>query len=163
VFQGTNAGKPQITFSMPIWDSDARTRVLGRLAMTVQLGKFRSLNLGLGEGQSALLVDLQKYRKGQSGVVLQHPQWVNGLPDEISIEELPTLEPDLVAQLNELRRQQAEDETARNLIVTYTDPLLGPPGGQWLATFEPVFVKQRQSNAAMDTGLMVVVQTPAKP
>ena len=163
VFQGTNTGKPQITFSVPIWDSDAQREVVGRLAMTVQLGKFRSLNVGLGDGQSALLVDLQKYKQGQSGVVLQHPQWAKGLPDDMSIDELPTLKPDLIAQLNELRQQQAVSETARNLIVTYTDPVLGPQGGEWLTTFEPVFVKQRQSNHAMDTGLMVIVQTPAKP
>lgn len=163
VFQGTNTGKPQITFSVPIWDSDAKRKVLGRLAMTVQLGKFRSLNLGLGDGQAALLVDLQKYKKGQSGVVLQHPQWTKGLPDDMSIEELPTLPPELVAQLNDLRRDQVQHEAARNLTLTYTDPVLGPKGGQWLATFEPVFVKQRLSNSAMDTGLMVIVQTPAAP
>jgi hypothetical protein len=179
VYRSATDGRLRISFSVPIWGGErgaAGRRVLGVLAMSVDLGEFRSLGNGLGEGKFAVLVDTRKdwLDKADSdptyerGLILHHP----GL-DELSPpgeHDAPTyrLDAKTVGRMITLRGARMSHKrtggppaksakSADNLLWNYRDPLESDPGATWMAAFEPVLVGGRPESIC-DTGWIVVVQ-----
>lgn len=163
VFKSAATKKWMIAFSAPIPGLNRSVR--GRLTMSVELGKFTSINRGLGTGQAALLVDTRMYDGEREAVVLHHPQWEKTPLDDVPIAALPTLSPDLVPKLKQLRdRRDAGIADERSVLIEeYNDPLGGEYAGRWLAAFQPVFVHRKVGGRErdMDTGLIIIVETRA--
>lgn len=184
VFESRATNKQMVAFSVPIWSGPPQTpdrRVLGVLAMTVELGHFSVLHLDLSKDQIAVLVDTTKdwvERRGRQGLILQHPRL-----EEMRAERLAgvqggpqhfRLEPRQIEELEKLRAQrlQLERELEKlppdkqlleqkpipgSMDRAYRDPVGGAYEGLWIAAFEPVFVRGRPE-AIKDTGWVVIVQ-----
>ncbi len=163
VFKSKVRGKLITAFSTPIWSDRLGTpgrRVLGVLAMTVELGQFGVLDIGLGTDQMAVLVDTKPDWQGRPGLILHHPRMRR--QSETRLYRIPA---ECVAAFAKLRahRLKADPTTPAHTIAPtdidrhYIDPVDDSRQGEWLASFEPVLVKGRGARLK-DTGWVVVVQ-----
>jgi serine/threonine-protein kinase len=183
VFKSKADHQLKVAFCVPIRASAAkRGEVLGVLAMSVELGRFDSLRLGLGAGQVVVLADTlgdHVESNGEKGLILHHPYLTKASHAQTadSTQETPIfrLDPIQVAKLDKLRKERLQQErkleshpeerapaddnsaVADNLDPNYHDPIDGDYAGRWTAAFEPVLVHGR-AGGVMDTGLVVIVQ-----
>ncbi|MGE3803728.1 MAG: serine/threonine protein kinase [Gemmataceae bacterium] len=173
-----------IAFSVPIWDSDGET--LGILAMTVELGRFSSLQVGLSEDQIVVLAETTEdwlEDTARRGLILHHPLMAEARLKQAEGQEinLPIyrLAHERVVELEELRTRRLEEDRdfeqlswekqslletpARTayLVRDYQDPTQPDSPTRWLAAFEPVLVKGR-AGRVRDTGWVVIVQERQK-
>jgi hypothetical protein len=182
IFAGKTTGNLRVTFSVPIWQTREKDSVLGVLAMSVELGCFSVLQLGLGEDQVAVLVDTgTDWLEGApgKGLILHHPQLaelraqpaqdrtvapvVYRLPPS-RVEMLQSLRDARLKQFEELETLPWQEQLTRkrpplpgSVDPTYIDPVGGEYAGRWVAAFEPVFVRGR-SGANQNTGWVVIIQ-----
>jgi len=181
VFESQATKTRMVAFSVPIWSGDAGApgrRVLGVLAMTVELGRFSVLQIGLGKEHVAVLADTREdWIDGtpRKGLLLHHPLLadtrsaasVSGDPaqqalrlDAGRVELLEKLRAERMReergpQGEEGRERSASQQTFRDR--SYVDPAGGEYAGPWIAEFEPVFVAGRPERVK-DTGWVVIVQ-----
>jgi tRNA A-37 threonylcarbamoyl transferase component Bud32 len=187
VFKSQADSKLRVAFSVPVRASAAKdAKVIGVLAMSVELGRFSSLRLGLGARQVVVLVDTREDTvegRSHKGLILHHP-YLTKLSHEQAADKAKgtqvfRLDPFQVARLEKLREERLEHELALekhpdnqaviedsladtdNLDLDYQDPVGGAYAGTWVAVFEPVLVHGR-SDAVMDTGWVVIVQERQK-
>lgn len=182
VYESAATHGRMVAFSVPVWASGSGPgprSVLAVLSMTVELGRFNSLQTDLGRDQIAVLVDSKSdWLQGQEakGLVLHHPAWAEHPPDRAVFR----LDPAHITRLEELRawrmRRDYELKSADgnppstyraepsplNFERAYVDPLGGPYSGPWLAAFEPVLVKGR-ADIIKDTGWVVIIQERPEP
>ncbi|MEQ8788830.1 MAG: protein kinase [Pirellulaceae bacterium] len=186
VFESHITGTHMVAFSAPVWDDgDVNRRApLGVLGMTIEMGRFDSLQRGAAKGQSLVLADVRENRchgRLARGLILHHPSFVpGGSQQRPVVPPLVTLSPPRLAALLRLcedrmaheRRLQALDWRERlraqrplsadSLDPDYRDPIGGEYAGPWVAGFSPVLVKGRP-DARRDTGLIVIVQERNEP
>jgi serine/threonine-protein kinase len=182
VFESQASGNRVVAFSVPVWgeaDPGAQRQVLGVLGMSVELGRFGILQIGLGKDQVALLVDTQANAAGEVGLVLHHP-YLAELKLSQPMRQVPTfrLDASRVEALRELRQRALEHERVREALPddeasllgdrpyegsidrNFRDPAAGDYAGRWLAAFEPVIVRGR-AEKVRDTGWVVIVEERA--
>ena len=151
VFQSTTTQMWKIAVSTPIYRNEEGTRKLvGVIALTVNLGDFAYLRNQEEETQFAVLID---GRPGlRQGTILQHPAFNN---DQDNDQKHFQLEP---TQLEQLWSQQHH---------MYQDPIGATPQGtayrgNWIAAIEPIRLPdepQELENASNKLRkLLVVVQ-----
>lgn len=159
-----------VAFSVPVWSDgigSSHRRVLGVLAMTVELGNFQALLTDDDDEKIVVLIDTRPDWNEKHGLVLQHPHFL--VPSDKGGEKKETQEEfylnvDLVSRLQNLRKlrwRQLKSLRKRGvellmragnldtmgdqtrdlaLVRTYEDPVGGRFAGEWLATAEPVLV-----------------------
>lgn len=173
VFRSQASNTRMVAFTVPIWNDSLdqpSPKVLGVLGMTVELGRFASLQVGLGGEQVAVLVDTRPdgiKPAGRRGLVLHHPQLADLRNQDLTVEQKKQLEVRLsneqIEKLCQLRQKCLEEESKGNTnqVVNweenYRDPVKGNYQGEWLAAFAPVMIQGRPS-AIKDTGWVVIVQ-----
>jgi tRNA A-37 threonylcarbamoyl transferase component Bud32 len=185
VFESQATNEWMVAFSVPVWtaNADARQRsVRGVLCMTVELGRFGVLQIGLGKDQVAVLVETRTdWIEGRSrqGLILHHPRLAElrlkqfrGQDGPIPVFRLDRPRVQLLEQLRRLRLRQDherkelpwEEQLTRQQAAlpgtfdaNYQDPVGGDYAGRWWAAFEPVFVTGR-ADPIKDTGWVVIVQ-----
>jgi serine/threonine protein kinase len=157
VYRSTTTGTWKVAFSTPIWSGRVGSpdrRVLGVLAMSVDLGEFGVLQTDLHGGQTALLIDLREDRLGAQpgrGLVIHHPELQKSAAEDPAAKPL-RLQGELVERLLD----GARGGSSPGLISSYLDPA-SPTPRSMLAAFEPVHVKGRPEEIAQ-TGWAVIVQ-----
>lgn len=153
-----------VAFSAPVWSRDSLPRVLGVLAMTVELGQFGALQTNLGNDQIAVLVSTgADWVEGteRTGLVLHHPALSSRSTDTRPAPRGPALRIPLerVGLLHCLRETMPQKDDPRSW-QDYTDPAAGEYAGPWIAAFRPVLVGGR---TIVDTGWSVIVQERRHP
>jgi hypothetical protein len=177
VFRSRTTGRFVVSFSVPVRDTSTEAgngggddRILGVLAMSVDLGKFSVLQLDLGLDQIAVLADLRPDANGRSGLILHHPAQAEAqggaplvyLPEEL-LGPLDALRRGVLARTRGRNRQELGGDLHRlgswptNFDPSYVDPMSGEYAGRWQAAFEPVVVEGRP-DLIDDTGWVVIVQ-----
>ncbi len=153
VYRSTSTRKLKVAFSVPIWNgrslASAR-RVVGVLAMSVDLGDFRVLNRRLSGNKEVLLVNLREDHidgDGRRGLLLHHQD----LENQASDEPPPRLTPSLVARIDEALA------TNNPILVDYPDPLRRTEAHYWGA-IETVVIVRRGTGKRIDTHWLVIVQ-----
>lgn len=164
VFHSQAINRDMVAFSVPVWSGKTgtpRRRVLGVLAMTVEVGEFQVLESTLSQNQTTVLIDTRVDLidgKPLRGRILQHPRFG---------EELRSggpkfrISPDDVERCVDFIRRRHESKTAEHgtpQLRPYHDPLAPPQTSATLAAFEPVTVRGRDPDVA-DTGWYVIVQS----
>ncbi|MGK0226701.1 MAG: serine/threonine protein kinase [Thermoproteota archaeon] len=154
VFESKASGKRIVAFSVPVL-SDAVVgdrKVLGVLAMTVELGEFMQSTEDVSRGakdvsRGTVLIEMNEDRlfvEPGRGLILDHPELGS---------EFGRLDSVVLEQLTGLRNDTWPIDGL--LLDSYQDPLL--PGSSWLVAFEPVLVRGRPEGQS-DIGWMVAVQ-----
>jgi hypothetical protein len=164
--------------------TESADEVIGVLAMTVELGRFGILQIGLQQGQVAALVDTREDWSRKPGLILHHARLAELRLEQLRAKagELPSwyVPENRVEQFLSLRRGRLAQERRResmpweeqllmvaeseleNFDSDYRDPVQEDEGARWLAGFEPVLVSGRSEGIA-DTGWVVVVQERRRP
>ena len=157
VYRSTVTGRRMVAFSVPVWSGragGADRRVIGVLAVTVQLGRFGELagDDAHSPTESVMLVDTRPDWTGRPGLVLQHP--VLTALDAVD-DPLPEIRIDDQTLGRFLRLQEAGARPSAELTRhrAFADPA-APDAGPHVAGFEPVVVR------GIRTGWVVVVQEP---
>jgi len=178
VYQSKATGRIRVSFLCPIWrepaDKSNGKDPLGVLGMSVDVGEFKSLQIGLDEAQTATLVSLRPdVVEGTEarGLVLHHPRLLATLGKQLATEEglknLPRIDTPLVDRLQKLRErrlaqlQLGDGATPLDgsLDPAYKDLLSDDPNAKYLAVFEPVFVPSWQAEPDVyNPGWLVIVQ-----
>ena len=153
LFQSTATKTWKVAMSQPVMDGD---RVLGILAMTVELGDF--VRFRSSPDRCALLVDA---RDGEHrGVVLQHPLFDSILAEQPQLPERFASTVVSVDRLTELGPIEWDDPFA-------SDELGVDYAGRWLASAVPVKIERLVRSgptgndvaaSRRDTGLFLIVQ-----
>ncbi len=167
VFTSRASGFRMVAFSVPVWSgTPGESRVVGVMAMTVELGKFAEIQRDTaGMQQVTALVDSNLDGQGLRGALLEHPH----LADLKEKKERGThsgklpqyyLNPQQTELLSALMQPDGGEEAVVSTLDHYQDPVGGKSyGGEWLAAIEPVVVSG-ESTGDYHTGWAVVVQEP---
>ncbi len=157
VFRSHVTRRMMVAFSVPVHAPEDPEDVVGVLGMTVELGRFAVLDLGVGPSQVTALIDTRDDWRERDGLVLQHAELVRvrrGMERETG--RLPSyyLPAELVTLCRALAAEslRGADPVTSPLDRSYRDPVGGSYGGRWLAAFAPVLVGDR------DTGWVVIAQ-----
>lgn len=168
-FESQTTKTRMVAFSAPVWNAsapDGERRVLGVLAMTVEVGRFGVLKPDEGAAQeeqvkNAVLVDTREDRSGKRGLILQHPTLTAQRESQSDVNLPDVYYPqEIVDRMLRIREQvhRGEPITASNaLIYGLADPLGTPDSGLWDLAIEPVILHNVSAKEG-DTGLMVVVE-----
>jgi serine/threonine-protein kinase len=159
----------KVPFSAPVWSDNKRSRFLGIIALTVEIGRFMELETDLGRNRFAVLVDTKPdwiENDERRGLVLHHPR----LRDPAAPREPLRIGTDLLRRFEDLRHLRLQQNDARPaaghvvpesddpaLDRNYLDPAGGTYQGKWLAAFEPVIVPGRRQEVK-DTGWIIIIQ-----
>lgn len=182
VFRSKATRNLMVAFSVPIWSTGQRKadrRVIGVLAMTVELGSFVSLQTTDGTDQTTMLVETRTdwtEGKAGSGLILQHPQLEELRRNGVAAEKrIFRVSPALVDQLQQVRGASTAVGGSTTVgapdggdhaddLVDWTDHYQGPlaSDGPHPAAFEPVQIPGRPKTIA-DTGWVVIVYASAGP
>jgi hypothetical protein len=148
-----------IIFSAPIWpaaDSTADSSPIGVLGMSIELGEFADLRIGLPEGQNILLIDTRKYHMMVDrephvgmGLVLQHEDLARS--DHRRLRNLGK---------ESLRLMELWSDTGDRdnfLPKVYRDPFADDKSATYQAAFAPVHMNGRPPDLR-ETGWFVIVQ-----
>ncbi|MBA62157.1 MAG: protein kinase [Planctomycetaceae bacterium] len=145
-FQSTTTKRWKIAISTPVYEDDTKQKLLGVVALTLNLGDFSYLRSDQIENQFAVFIDGRTQTTSNQiqvqGTILQHP-----IMDELNN---PTIEPFRIGgtQLHQLLQGEKQ---------LYTDPVGQAAGrseyekyqGQWIAVIENVRLPGR---SAADSG-----------
>jgi len=178
IFKSQATQNFMVAFSVPVWSITKNGNngdVIGVLAMTVELGRFGVLQIGVEDQQITVLIDTQPDATGKNGLVLHHPKFMKSQNSHSYY-----LKQDLVNQLLQLRSESLDYDNKltklsweaqlsreyfsqhNNHSTEYRDPILGNDAGNCLAAFEPVFLKGRPDQIK-DTGWVVIVHERPDP
>lgn len=178
VFTSQANGSQMVAFSVPIWNDAIENeprRILGVLGMSVELGRFSVLQVGLSDKQVAVLVETKSdgiQAKGARGLILHHPHLAAMRKKKSLSEEerrhlvvrLPESRVEALCHLREKKLEQSHQNKITPLGEAwdshYHDPM-EDDRGNWLAAFEPVLIPGRPK-AIQDTGWVVIVQERAQ-
>ena len=160
VYESTSTRKLKVAFSVPV-SNGARPivdrRVVGVLAMSVDLGDFEVLEKQLPENLEVVLIDLRQDTiedEPKRGLILHHPDLPKRQPGTPPIR----LSDKLLTRADELLASPREDN-APLVLDDYADPLGG--GRTYWGAIHPVVIRRR-NDADIDTRWMVLVQELAE-
>jgi serine/threonine protein kinase/class 3 adenylate cyclase/type II secretory pathway pseudopilin PulG len=160
VYRSTSSSRLKVAFSIPIENgrSGAQRKIIGVLAMAVDLGEFNVLEKQLPAGQEVVLIDLRESNVDDQlrrGLVLHHqresvyrrdqpPPWIDsGLLERID------------ARLADVRAGEGA------MLLNYRDEAL-TDGRLYWGALRPV-VDERLEGQVHDTRWLVLVQEPIAP
>ncbi|QDU87125.1 Serine/threonine-protein kinase PknB [Pirellulimonas nuda] len=159
VYASTSSrGDLKVAFSVPIWNGERiteRRKVIGVLAMSLDLGTFRVLEntKRLPPPLEAVLIDLRPDdlpSGDQRGLLLHHPQLKQFNSDEQPLR----VRPELMEQIEAAGRKEGRP------LGPYPDLLRRRGEPNYRAAMEPVMVRYSESDP--DTRWLVLVQEPAQ-
>jgi serine/threonine protein kinase/class 3 adenylate cyclase len=179
VYRSSTSNKLKVAFSTPIWDqpesnpqvgsdppaepgtADAastapfRARVLGVLAMTVNVAEFEVLESDQQGGNEVVLIDLRNDEiegTPKRGLILHHPSQKQG--------ELKRIDEKLLTQILEAQPFSRKFRSEESFLSGYSDPF--NPDQLYWGAFQPIVLKALQSQeaggSAPDSGWIVLVQ-----
>ncbi|MDZ4656548.1 MAG: protein kinase [Bythopirellula sp.] len=165
VYQSDTTGKLRVAFSVPIWGTaseDGVRKVIGVLAMSVDLGAFEVLNTNVKLGKDIVLVDLRddfletdpatEEPIARRGLFLNHPL-LSVWKDKATFARV---DPEVLTSM--------EADTDR-FVAGYHDPLSIDPTTTYWGAFEPVEYKVQdvptETPKIMKARWMVLAQQPA--
>jgi serine/threonine protein kinase len=165
VYLSSTTGKLRVAFSVPIWTqptAEETRKVIGVLAMSVDLGDFEVLNTNLQRGKDIVLVDLRNdylvtnKATGESiperGLILNHPL-LSVWKDK---DNPPRVSPQVLT---------AMDANTDHFIAGYHDPLSINPETTYWGAFQAVEYKVQdvmtETPKVLPARWMVLVQQPA--
>jgi len=159
VYRSTSTGQLRVAFSVPINSVRAgANKVIGVLAMSVDLGAFSVLEKRLLTGHEVVLIDLrQSVIDGQHrrGLVL-HRQTHNAATPE---DTATWVGPELLARIDDLLAKDKSAPASTSIFLSdYRDPAITGGKPYWGA-IEPV-VDHRADEPPFNTGWLVLVQEP---
>ena len=162
VYRSKTSGQLKVAFSVPVWrDTDRKLSddVLGVLAMSVELGALRVLDLEdeFLEKNEVVVIDLREddVEAGtHRGLILDHPEL-----NQRKQRKPPRVEPALLAQITKLLDDAAGDSAVagRLFLRNYRDPL-SDSDRAYCGAYYPV--PPGSSTQASKRGWIVLVQTP---
>ncbi|MEX2092777.1 MAG: serine/threonine protein kinase, partial [Pirellulales bacterium] len=159
VYRSTTTGQLRVAFSVPINSVRAgANKVLGVLAMSVDLGEFNVLEKRLPAGHEVVLVDLRESLidgAPRSGLIL-HRQ----TPDAATQEGAAAwVGPELLARIDKLLEQSKSTPTGSSIFLSdYRDPAF-TSGKLYSGAIERV-IDHPTDEPERDTGWLVLVQEP---
>jgi len=141
VYSSTTSGLLKVAFSTPIWDDapaaegePGQRRVIGVLAMSVNVDDFTVLDKDLAGDSEVILVDLRPdWIEGQEnrGLILHHPRMEKG--------KLVRIDPELLQAIDAAEPCKDPNFDGKNHFeVGYVDPLVENPAQRFWGAFEPV-------------------------
>jgi hypothetical protein len=160
VYRSTSSGLLKVAFSVPLENGrkGKERKIVGVLAMSVDLGEFSVLERDLPKGYEVVLIDLRKSTiddETRSGLVLHHQareSYRHGQPP-------PWVDSGLLARLEELVVSAADGSPGGGTILEgYSDPVLTGGKPYWGA-IAPV-VERRPDEPEQDYRWLVLVQRP---
>jgi hypothetical protein len=166
VYSSSTSHLLKVAFSVPIWketpavDGGKATRkVIGVLAMSMNVNDFTVLDKSLSGGNEVVLIDLRNdYVEGvpKRGLILHHPRLEKDKPSRVGQEFL--------ARIDEAQPLTRPNFDGKDFFQSgYRDPIAGEKGPKYWGVFEPVRYKigNREEEGASDRfGWLVLVQTP---
>lgn len=160
VYASTSTGALKVAFSVPITDGAKQNpRVLGVLAMSVDLGDFDVLEKRLQRPLEVVLVDLRQDNvedTGHRGLLLHH----RDLSRYQSAEHPLRVPPELLSRIEFIRQSnRATGEPSSSIVEKYSD-LLDRNGSLYWGAVEPVVISDR--SGSRDTEWVVIVQEQVK-
>lgn len=137
VFWSSSDACRKIAYSVPIPNPNDAAQPLGVLVMTVRLGDVKLLDIDVDGriDRQALLIDVRADWKDRIGTVLQHPSFRE---ERLNPDEAPLVAPQVVARLEEIRREASAARIVPQVSVDFVDPILSEPR---LAVIAPVRVR----------------------
>jgi serine/threonine protein kinase/class 3 adenylate cyclase len=162
VYRSTTTRQFKVAFSVPIENgrSGAARKVVGVLAMSVDLGEFNVLEnvLDRQRGQEVVLIDLRRDNiEGDllRGLILHH------LRNETFHEARPPrLHVELLERIDRIQADSAAAQSRSNLLLNYRDPLSEDGRRTYWGAVERVILTGPDGER-LDTGWLVLVQEPA--
>lgn len=153
VYESRSTRKLKVAFSVPVWSSEENRRVLGVVAMSVDLGAFEALEAPLTGGNQVMLIDTRLDTvsgEPQRGLILDHPsRRYNADP-----ENPPRIDSEVLTKLQNAKLN-GKDQFVKN----YTDPLAEDLEQQFWGAYEPVQVSvDAATGSRITTGWVVLVQ-----
>jgi serine/threonine protein kinase len=162
VYLSSTTGKLRVAFSVPIWSNDPVKKVIGVLAMSVDLGAFEVLKANALLGKDIVLVDLREdfletnpetqQAIPKRGLILNHPR--------LTLAKDKDHPPRVDAGVLELMNSGAD-----HFVADYKDPLPAEPGTTYWGAFEPVTYTIKdvmtETNKQVDAKWVVIAQQPA--
>jgi hypothetical protein len=166
VYLSSTTGKLRVAFSVPVWSSGETRKVIGVLAMSVDLGAFEVLNSKVQLGKDIVLVDLRNdYLEkdpdsdelvAKRGLILNHPR----LSLSKDSEHSPRIDPAVLAAM-----LAALDDDTDHFVANYHDPLTPDPSIIYWGAFDPVQYTIKdvmtESPKKLSARWMVLAQQPA--
>jgi hypothetical protein len=157
VYPSTTTGHLKVAFSVPI--ENGRTgderKVVGVLAMAVDLGEFNVLQAKLPEGCEVVLIDLRPSTidgETRRGLVLHH----QGREAFRKGQPAPWVSPELLARIDQLLAGYSPDSVV--MLDRYLDEVV-TGGREYEGAMKPV-VDSRPDRELGDTRWLVLVQEP---
>jgi hypothetical protein len=161
VYRSTSTGLLKVAFSVPIENGrkGKDRKIVGVLAMAVDLGEFGVLERDLPKGYEVVLIDLRKATiddETRSGLVLHHQareSYRQGQPP-------PWVDSNLLTRLEELVAAAGGGQPDSSTVLRdYADPVLTGGKPYWGA-IAPV-IERRTDEPEQDYRWLVLVQRPA--
>jgi hypothetical protein len=159
VYRSTSTGHLKVAFSVPIENGlkGEDRKIVGVLAMAVDLGEFNVLEKQLPPGHEVVLVDLRKATidgETRRGLVLHRQagsSYREGQPP-------PWIGSELLARIEKLLAGLDPASTDGAMLTNYTDDALTAGKPYWGA-MRPV-IDRRPDEPVRDTRWLVIVQEP---
>jgi eukaryotic-like serine/threonine-protein kinase len=159
VYRSTSTGQLRVAFSVPINSVQAGTnKVIGVLAMSVDLNEFNVLEKRLPAGHEVVLIDLRESvinGEPRRGLILHHQA-----PHDAGNEGAASfVGPELLMRIDKLlASDQAAPVGTSYFLTEYRDPAVSG-GKRYWGAIERV-VDHPADEPALDTGWLVLVQEP---
>ncbi len=159
VYRSTSTGQLRVAFSVPINSVRGGTnKVIGVLAMSVDLGEFNVLEKRLPAGHEVVLIDLRESvidGEPRRGLILHHQA-----PNETDPSgKASFVSPELLAKMDELLADEKSAPPGSSFFLTdYRDPAVTGKKLYWGAIQR--VIDRRTDEPALDTGWLVLVQEP---
>jgi len=158
VYRSTSTGHLKVAFSVPIRQRiEGKQRIVGVLAMAVDLAEFNVLVKELPSGHEVVLIDLRESAvDGQSrrGLILHHQADVAHREGQAP----PWIGSELLARIDRLLAKQKTDVVDGAMLTNYEDAAL-TGGKMYWGAIRPV-IDRRSDGQEIDTRWLVVVQEP---
>jgi hypothetical protein len=157
VYESDTTQRLKVAFSVPVGNGaplPVDRRIVGVLAMSVDLGDFEVLEKELDSNLEVVLIDLRTdyiEDEPKRGLILHHPQ----LPARKPGDRPARLSAKLLARIDELLDNPPEENSLR-LLTDYPDPL-GRDSRPYWGVVQPV-VGRRGIDKGRDTRWLVLVQ-----
>ncbi len=164
VYRSTSTGRLRVAFSVPIENGEtgAARKVLGVLAMSVDLGEFNVLQKELAKNQEVVLVDLRDSTidgESRRGLILHHHRNDDGRHRG---QTAPWVGSKLLAEIDALLAGSGRTSDDQALMLPeYRDEAVTDGELYWGAV-KPV-VDRRPDGEVEDYQWLVLVQEPAEP
>ncbi|QDU93529.1 serine/threonine protein kinase [Lignipirellula cremea] len=153
-----------VTLSIPIKDmSGASPRIVGELAMVIEVGNLGLMRLDLGENRRVVLISLKEDQVPLAidtdqpfGLLLDHPEIASMGANRDKVYRMgPKVLTELQAWMDKTQQDNISFPPRESLFISdYVDPVDADKESHWMASFSPVALRRKA------IGWAVAVQEP---